>query len=258
MPEFDQERLDLARTIQADLAQERTLSALQARAFVRCLQSDWNVETIQWLDRDSDTILQQARHLIRAGRVLSTVGERHPEEASLAFRRAGELFEWLARARDKVGEEIPTALIAAGCYQLGGLPAMATGLLRQVVHDDSGSRLFADFLKADFDAVLRRAASFWRDNRELTRRSVKGLFFGEDAEETVTWFGTVELVRCIGLAAQTLRRGDTARFSVALERLRDVERLLVRTSPDDVALLAFFLRAACERFGRSTIYDPLR
>lgn len=258
MPEFDQDRLDLARAIKDDLAQEQTLSAIQARSFVRCLQTDWNVETILWNDRDSDAILQQARHLIRAGKVLSTVGEGHPEEASLAFRRAGELLEWLARARDKVGEEIPTALIAAGCYQLGGLPAMASGLLRQVVSDDRGSRLFADFLKADFDAVLRHTASFWRDNRELTRRGVERQFFGEDTEGTVTWFGTVELVRCIGLAAQTLRRGDTARFSVALDRLCDVERLLVRTSPDDVALLAFFLRSACARFGKSTIYDPLR
>ncbi len=258
MPKFDQERINLARAIQTDLAQERTLTALQARSFVRCLQTDWNVQTIQWSDNDSDTILQQARHLIRAGRVLSTVGEGHPEEASLAFRRAGELLEWLARARDKGGKEIPTALIAAGCYQLGGLPAMASGLLRQVVHDDRGARLFADFLKADFDAVLRRAASFWSGNRELTRRGAERQFFSEGAEETVTWFATVELVRCIGLAAQTLRRGDIARFSVALDRLRDVERLLVRVSSDDVALLAFFLRSACERFGKSTIYDPLR
>lgn len=258
MPEFDQQRLDLARAIQGDLAQEQTLSAIQARSFVRCLQTDWNVETIQWVDRDSDAILQQARHLIRAGKILSTVTGADPQDASLAFRRAGELLEWLARARDKVGLEIPTALIAAGCYQLGGLPAMASGLLRQVSHDDRGSRLFAEFLKADFDAVLRRAASFWRNNNDLTRRDVAEKFFGEDAEDAITWFGTVELVRCIGLAAQTLRRGDMDRFSVALERLRDVERLLVRTSPDDVALLAFFLRSACERFGKSTIYDPLR
>lgn len=258
MPQFDQQRLDLARAIRVDLAQERTLTVLQARSFVRCLQTDWNVETIQWVERDSDTILQQARHLIRAGRVLSALSVEHPEEASLAFQRAGELLEWLARAHDKVGEEIPTALIAAGFYQLGGLPAMASGLLRQIVPDDRGSKLFADFLKADFDAVLRRATSFWRDNSGLSRRGVEEQFFDEGAEETLTWFGTVELVRCLGLAAQTLRRGDMVRFSVALDRLRDVERLLVRTSPDDVALLAFFLRSACERFGKSTIYAPLR
>lgn len=258
LPEFDQERLDLARAIQTDLAQERTLSALQARSFVRCLQTDWDVETIQWTSEDSDTVLQQARYLIRAGKVLSNVGDGNPEEATLAFRRAGELLEWLARAKDQLGTEIPTALFAAGCYQLGGLPAMASGLLRQVVIDDRGSRLFADFLKADFDAVLRRVASFWDDNRELTLRGVEHKFFGEGTEESAVWFGTVELVRCIGLAAQTLRRGDALRFATAFERLRDVERLLVRTCPDDVALLAYFLRSACERFGKSTIYEPLR
>ena len=133
---------------------------MQARSFVRCLQTDWDVEVIRWTDADSSVVLQQARHLIRAGKVLSTVEGGSIEEATLAFRRAGELLEWLARARDSVGTEIPTALIAAGCYQLGGLPAMASGLLRQVVPDDRGSHLFADFLKADFDAVLWRTARF--------------------------------------------------------------------------------------------------
>ncbi|MFA6243350.1 MAG: DEAD/DEAH box helicase, partial [Candidatus Hydrogenedentales bacterium] len=258
MPEFDLERIELARAIQNDLAQERTLSALQARSFVRCMQTTWEVEVIRWTEDDSSTVLQQARHLIRAGKVLSTVEGGKPTEAALAFRRAGELLEWLARARDPVGAEIPTALFAAGSYQLGGLPAMASGLLRQVSPDDRGSRLFADFLKADFDAVLSRVARFWNDHRELTIRSAEDRFFGEDTYDSVAWFGTVELVRCIGLVSQSLRRGDFERFDVALKRLRDVERLMLRTSPDDVALLAFFLRSACERFGKSTIYTSLR
>jgi hypothetical protein len=131
MPEFDQQRIELARAIQNDLAQERTLSSVQARSFVRCLQTDWDVEVIRWTDEDSSVVLGQARQLIRAGKVLSTVEGGSTEEATLAFRRAGELLEWLARARDSVGTEIPTALVAAGCYQLGGLPAMASGLLRQ-------------------------------------------------------------------------------------------------------------------------------
>lgn len=258
MPEFDQQRIELARKIQKDLAQERTLSALQARAFVRCLQTDWDVEVIRWTDADSSVVLQQARYLIRAAKVLSTVDGGSNEEATLAFRRAGELLEWLARAKDSVGTEIPTALVAAGCYQLGGLPAMASGLLRQVVADDRGSRLFADFLKADFDAVLRRTARFWKKHRDLTVRGADRLFFGEGTFESVEWFGTVELVRSIGLAAQSLRRGDITRFDAALQHLREVERLLLRTSPDDVALLAFFLRSACQRYGTSSIYGPLR
>jgi hypothetical protein len=258
MPEFDPERIELAHAIQNDLAQERTLSALQARSFVRCIQTTWEVEVIRWTEEDSSSVLQQARHLIRAGKVLSTVEGGSPADAALAFRRAGELLEWLARAQDAVGSEIPTALFAAGCYQWGGLPAMAAGLLRQVVPDDRGSRLFADFLKADFDSVLRRVGQFWNEHRDLTMPGAERRFFGEDTFESATWFSTVELVRCIGLASQSLRRGDVRRFGAALERLRDVERLLIRTSPDDVALLAYFLRSACERFGNSTIYEPLR
>ena len=147
MPQFDQERVELARAVQNDLAQERTLSPLQARSFVRCIQTTWEVEVIRWTGDDFSPVLQQARNLIRAGKVLLTVEGGSPTEAAFAFRRAGELLEWLARAKDTVGSEIPTALFAAGCYQLGGLPAMASGLLRQVVPDDRGSRLLADFLR---------------------------------------------------------------------------------------------------------------
>lgn len=258
MPEFDGERIALATAIQNDLGAESTLSSLQARSFVRCMQLSWEVEAIRWSERDSRTTLDQARHLIRAGRILTTVEQGDPETAALAFRRAGELLEWLARSDDEIGAETPAALLAAGCYQLGGLPAMAAGLLRQVTSDDRGTRLFADFLRADFDGVLRKAARFWAKNRPLTEPGASKRFFGEDTRESTAWFGTVELVRCIGLAAQSLRRGDTERFDAALTRLQDVERFLVRSASDDVALLAYFLRATCERFGRATIYGPLR
>jgi len=258
MPAFDAERLELAKTIQSDLGQERVLSSIQARTFVRCMQTTWDVEVIRWSDGDSQSILDQARHLIRAGKVLSTVEDGDPALAALAFRRAGELLEWLARSEDKVGSEIPTALFAAGCYQLGGLPAMAAGLLRQVTSNDRGSRLFADFLRADFDGVLRKAARFWSKNRALTEPGSERRFFGANTRESSAWFSTVELVRCIGLASQSLRRGDFERFDLARERLGDIEQLLVRIAPDDVATLAFFLRAACERFGNATIYEPMR
>ena len=80
--------------------------------------------------------------------------------------------------------------------------------------------MFADFLKADFDAVLWRTARFWDEHRDLTVRGAERLFFGEGTFESVEWFGTIELVRCIGLASQTLRRRGVARFDAALERLR--------------------------------------
>lgn len=258
MSEHNVERINFALKIRNDLAQEQTLSAVQARSFVRCIQTSWDVETIKWKESDSSSILKQARNLIRAGKILLNVEEGDPNQAALAFQRAGELFEWLARAKDTIGSEIPTALFAAGCYQLGGLPAMASGVLRQISFKDKGAQLFSKFLRADFDGVLSKVERFWGEHTELTLSGVDSMFFGEDSDESLSWFSTVELVRCIGLASQSLRQGDFARFEVALERLKEVEDLLLRTTSDDIALLAFFLRSSCEKFGESTIYKPLR
>jgi hypothetical protein len=60
MPAFDVERIELALAIQADLGRERTLSALQARSFVRCIQTTWDVDVIRWAKSDSLNTLDQA------------------------------------------------------------------------------------------------------------------------------------------------------------------------------------------------------
>ena len=65
-------------------------------------------------------------------------------------------------------------------------------------------------------------------------------------------------MRCIGLASSSLRRGNHQRFEAALKRLGQIEHFLLRTSSDDVAILAYFLRASCEKFGQASIYHPLR
>src|SRR3546814_10716851 len=59
-------------------------------------------------------------------------------------------------------------LLAAGAYQLGGLPAMAAGLLEQVESEHDGVRLYASFLRADLDDAVRRAGRFWRRHPDLT------------------------------------------------------------------------------------------
>jgi hypothetical protein len=258
MPQTDTQRIEIANQTRTTFGQDQVLTPLQARAFVRSIQTTWQVETIQWSDANSQEVLKQAQKLVHAGGVLLTVEGGSAREAELAFRRAGELFEWLARSDDEMKTSVPLALFAAGSYQLGGLPAMASGLLRQITSQDDGMRLFADFLSADFDRVLSRVAAFWQTHSELTVRNAGESFFVENPEGDLAWLATVELVRCIGLAASSLRRGDPQRFATALNHLRQVERFLVRLAPEDVALLAFFMRATCERYGMATIYEPLR
>ncbi|QQR39052.1 DEAD/DEAH box helicase [Devosia rhizoryzae] len=254
----DEGRLALARQIRAIFGEDQVLTPIQARSFVRSIQKTWDVDQLQWAEGESSETLSQAIRLVHAAGILATVGDDGASEAILAYRRAGELFEWLVRAEDELRTTVPLALFAAGAYQLGGLPAMSSGLLRQITHRDAGLQLFATFLAADFDAVLEKCAAFWSAHPDLTTRDAGAKFFADAEAEDLTWLATVELVRCLGLATYSLRRGDDSRFASALDHLKRVERFLVRAAPDDVALLAFFLRAACERYGTSSAYSSMR
>lgn len=258
MPETDAQRIEIANLTRATLGQDQVLTPLQARAFVRAIQTTWQVETIQWSGADSVETLAQAQKLVHAGRVLSSIGGGSAGEAGLAFRRAGELFEWLARSDDETKKSVPLALFAAGSFQLGGLPAMAAGILRQITSADDGMKLFANFLAADFDRVLSQVGAFWEAHPELTTRNAGESFFRGDSEDDHAWLAIVELVRCIGLAASSLRRGDQQRFEAAQAHLLQVERFLLRLASEDIALLSFFMRAACDSYGKATIYGPLR
>jgi hypothetical protein len=258
MPITDPERIAIATRTRNAIGQDQLLTPRQARAFVRAIQTTWDVETIHWSQSDSAETLAEAYRLIHAGGVLQSVVGGNQMDASLAFRRAGELFEWLARSNDSLAEVVPLALFAAGSYQLGGLPAMAAGLLRQVKSNDDGILLFADFLSADFDRVLERVAAFWNANPQATVPDASNAFFKEDIDSDLAWLTTLELIRSVGLAADSLRRGQFDRLEAAMTHLRQVERFLVRLAPEDVATLAFFIRSACERYAKATIYQPLR
>jgi len=258
MPATDAHRIAVANQTRSALGQDQVLTPRQARAFVRSIQTTWDVDTIQWSADDSEQTLAEAYRLIHAGSVLQSVEGGSPVEAALAFRRAGELFEWLARGDDELKQVVPLALFAAGAFQLGGLPAMAAGLLRQVTSANDGIMLYSDFLSADFDGVLKRVAAFWGANRDITGPDAWNSFFRDDPGTDLAWLTTVELVRSIGLASDSLRRGDQTRLDAAIVHLRQVERFLVRNAPEDVATLAFFIRSASERYSKATIYQPLR
>lgn len=168
MPERDQDRLEAAERVRRELAIENQLSRAQAKTYVRCLQSTWQVPTIQWTERNSARQLADARRLLHAAHIFRSIEGQASQRAIDCYRRTGEILEWLSRAADTIRSVVPIELLAAGAYQLGGLPAMASGLLSQVGSDHEGVRLYSAFLRADFDGVLRRAALFWRRHPDLT------------------------------------------------------------------------------------------
>ncbi len=130
---LETERLEVAESIRRELGQANALTPEQARLFVRCLQHSWQVPPIRWSDLESREQLADARRLLHAAELFNEIEGEKSASAIECYRRAGELFEWLARADDPLKGLLPVALLAAGAYQLGELPAMAASVLRQAV-----------------------------------------------------------------------------------------------------------------------------
>lgn len=254
----DADRLKLAEQIHRELAFENRLQASQARAFVRGLQVSWQVPPIQWTEEDSRNLLVDARRLIHVAGMFEDLKGLDSAEGQDCYRRAADVLEWLTRAGDSLRQITPIELFAAAAFQLGGLPAMASGLLSQLREPDPGTRLYASFLKADFDAVIHEAMGFWELNPELTERDASAKLLLDQRNEGIEWFFTSELVRCIGLVAASLRKGDESRLQSGLQKLRALDNMATRSFSDDIALLVTLLRAVADRYAATSIYKPLR
>ncbi|WP_454018532.1 DEAD/DEAH box helicase [Azospirillum sp. Marseille-Q6669] len=274
MPARDEERLAAAEQVRRELGIENELTRPQARAYVRCLQSTWLVPTIQWSERDSARQLNDARRLLHAAHIFRAIEGGDSARATDCFRRTGEILEWLSRASDKTRLVVPIELLAAAAYQLGGLPAMASGLLQLVESEEDGVLLYAAFLQANFDLVLRRAVRFWRSHSELWGREAgralisamrtgsAGREDSEDAEEDkesgIARAFSVDLVRCLGLVADCLRRGDDDRLEIAMKKLHALDHMANRMLSEDAALVVGLIREVADGYAAATIYKPLR
>ena len=258
MPELDQDRLEIAKELQRQIAAENTLTPVQARSFVRGLQTAWDVPTIQWGAAESVGQLDDARRLLDAAGIFRKVEGATSTNAILCYRRAGELLEWLSRAFDDLKTFVPLDLLAAASYQLGELPAMASALLGQMRLDSHGKRLYGRFLRGDFDGVIRSVTAFWRVHLEITDQEAPGRLLGEEGEDKITWYFTVELVRALGAISDSLRRGDDRRLDRALEKLAALDKLALRTLSDDASMLVALLRQVATTYRDASIYVPVR
>lgn len=258
MADLNPERIKLAQQLHRELASENRLQAGQARAFVRGLQVSWDVPSIQWTDEESIAQLIDARRLLHVAGMFEEIRGLDSAESQDCYRRAADILEWLTRAGDSLGHIVPIELFAAAAFQLGGLPAMANGLLSQLREVDPGTNLYASFLRADFDGVLKEALSFWESHPELTERESSTTLLVDGGQDGIEWFFTVELVRCISLIAASLRTGEDGRLESGLKKLRALDRMATRSFSDDIALLVMLVRAVADRYVVSSIYKPIK
>lgn len=283
MARLDEQRRELAAAVQASRATENELTPAQARLFVRSLQTSWQVPPIAWSARESREQFDDSRRLLHAASIFRDLDGEGSLEALSCYRRAGELLEWLARSSDAVTRDVPVALLAAGAYQLASLPAMATSLLRQGGFGEGVAEIFAGFLSADFELVLGRSAAFWGDNPELTGRKGSANLLAESeadfeddepafderegpdqldavdrpavpATSNIGRYVVVELVRAVGLLADSLRRGNDNRLSLALEKLSDLSALATRLTSDELWILITLLETTARRFVENSLH----
>jgi hypothetical protein len=261
MAELDHERLEIAGSVRDQLAIENQLSREQARSYVRCLQATWRVPEIRWTEKDSQNQLEDAKRLLHAAHIFRQIEGNTSSGAIDCFRRAGEILEWLSRSSDSIRTIVPIELLAGAAYQLGGLPAMASALLNQLNSELAGILLYSAFLQADFDKVLLNVAIFWRENPDLTVHNATYHLSREDGEnmpkDRISWYFTVELIRSLGLIADSLRRGDDARLSKAITKLHALDEIAIRTYSDDASLLITLIRQVADNYRSTSIYKPL-
>ena len=258
MPDRDLDRLKIAEQVRDQIAQEDTLTPIQARSFVRGLQTAWDVPTIKWRAAESRSQLYDARRLLDAAAIFRKVEGEASANAILCYRRAGELLEWLTRAHVDLETFVPLELLAAASYQLGGLPAMAAALLGQVRLDSPGKRLYARFLRTDFDGVIHTVIRFWRDHLDIADREAPRRLLGDDGEDKFSWYFTVDLIRTLGAIADALRRGDDLRLDRALAKLAALDRMALRTLGDDASALVALLYQVAITYRDTSIYTPIR
>src|SRR3546814_10483681 len=72
-----------------------------------------------------------------------------------------------------------------------------------------------------------------------------------DLIERVGLYFTVELIRSLGLIADSLRRGDDARLARAMDKLQALEGMAMRILSDDASLIISLLYQVAESYARS-------
>ena len=257
MSRFDATRLDMASEVQRQLASPNRLTREQARLYSQAVRLDWQSAGLRsWTEEEAARQLGDAGRLIEAARVFSELGQR--TAASAAYRRAGDLLEWLSRAGapgdGPVAQPVPLALLAAASFQLAGFPAMARGLLGHRRLPSASGNVFAAFLRADFDGVLRLCLDYWGDRIELTGPDgswARGA--GPDADLPAELVSS-EVVRCLGLIAQSLRTDARDRLQLGVRKLHGLARLTSRAASESIWLTLSLAADVAETFVAASLW----
>lgn len=253
MPQLAELRLTVARELRSELGRPRVLTPDQARLFSQAVRLGWGGAALNiWTPDKRSQQISDAQRLVEMAGVFDELGEM--TSAQDLWRRAGDLFEWLARSSPAEAAPaerfVPLRLLGAAAFHLAGLPAMAAALLAQTRPGIPAGTIFAAFLRADFAGVLSAVADYWSENADFTRPASENRLSPDDPA-----FLGVELVRTLGLIAATLRTNQVERLNIGLARLRALARVATRARTEDLWLVMELTAQVAERFAEQSLWN---
>lgn len=180
-----------------------------------------------WKSAEAYSILNDAIRLIEIG-FLASESNSDTINKAMNFRRAGELFEWLAHEKN-ILDEAPVNLFAASCYQLANLPARSSGLAERDTGEKKSSDILKKFLKADFPSLFQLINNYWSENLLTTEKQI----------ETINEFVIQETIRSLGVICAEIRWGHQVRIEKALEKLNLIYKSSLKGGDTYSWLLAY-------------------
>ena len=242
----DSETILLCQSIRKDLAREE-LTREQARLYSQHIQLEMGQEGLQsFSDAEAHARLEEAILLVNAGWLEQADGA--DGKWKQAFKRAGEILEWLSQPSLRLDCD-SVHLLSAAAFQVAGYPALALGQLNRAPTVEPASKLLSSFIKADFPEALNAARVYWKKWFEFERE-----LKGGDRIDDLGALAQQHVIRCLGTICSHMRSGDDALTERALEKLDKLAVGYIHSRDPYSYLLARLTAGVAKKFVQTSFW----
>jgi len=219
--------IELAGNLRKDLAGP-ILPRIYAKLYSQYTRLNANRPSLNsWQEAEALNCLEDAIQLLDAAFIERDAGQ---EDWRNSARRTGELLEWLSHPLLNP-DGLPLRLLSAAVYQLAGYPARSSGLLNDDISEPEESYILRALLKAEFPTLLKQLAQYWAENISLEEQiEAKAALPWQDSQllsDELQKRIVKETASCLGILCAEIRWGDNDRLQLALNKLKDIGKLLL-------------------------------